>query len=149
MDSVYHQENWEPLPEDEFRTLLSEFVSQDGWVVDGNYNHLGVDEILWPKADTIVWLDTGRLITTWRVLKRTIRRSARREELWSGNRERMRNLAKRDPEDNIVLWSWTRHGHYRSRYEEAATGETWGHAEVHRLQSDREVEGFLQSLPGA
>lgn len=149
MDSVYHQENWQPLPDDEFLDILSEFVTQDGWVVDGNYSHLGVDGVLWPRADTIVWLDTGRLITVWRVLNRSVRRSLTHEELWAGNRERLRNLAKRDPEDNVVLWSWSRHGHYRSLYEEAATGETWDHAEIHRLGSDVEVEDFLQSLPGA
>ncbi len=96
MDSVYHQENWQPLPDDEFRNILSEFITQDGWVVDGNYSRLGTEEVLWPRADTIVWLDTGRLITTWRVFKRTVSRSAKREELWAGNRERLRNLAKRN-----------------------------------------------------
>jgi len=146
MDSVYHQENWEPLPDDEFRSILSEFVTQDGWVVDGNYSHLGVDEVLWPRADTIVWLDKGRLITAWRVLSRTVRRSVTREELWAGNREQLRNLTKRDPEENIVLWSWSRHGHYRSAYDAAAAGETWGHAVVYRLRNDREVEDFLEGL---
>jgi len=146
MDSVYHQENWEPLADDEFRSILSGFVSQDHWVVDGNYSRLGTEEVLWPRADTFVWLDTGRLITTWRVFKRTVSRSAKREELWAGNRERLRNLTKRDPEDNVVLWSWSRHGHYRSLYEEAATGEAWDHAEVYRLSNDREVEDFLEGL---
>ena len=38
LDSVYHQPGWEPLAEDEFQRLVTQRVSADGWVVDGNYS---------------------------------------------------------------------------------------------------------------
>ena len=42
-----------------------------------------------------------------RVVRRTLRRGLLRTELWHGNREDLRNLLDRDPEQNVVLWSWT------------------------------------------
>ena len=148
MDSVYHLENWQPRANDEFRAIISDFISKDGWVVDGNYTNMDVDEFLWPRADTIVWLDVGRSTATWRVLRRSVRRAVTREELWAENREQLRSLRKRDPEENVVLWAWTKHSHRRSEYEEAI-GEGWSHANVHRLRRGREVEDFLELLAPA
>lgn len=43
------------------------------------------------------------------VLVRTLRRGLTGVELWNGNRETLRNLLRRDPQHNILLWSWTNH----------------------------------------
>ena len=44
-----------------------------------------------------------------RVVRRTLWRGLLRTELWHGNREDLRNLLRRDPDQNVVLWSWTSH----------------------------------------
>jgi len=54
-------------------------------------------------------------------VRRTGLRKVLWRELWNGNRERWRNMLSLKPAENIILWSWTRHGHYRQRYEAAAT----------------------------
>src|SRR6185437_5351687 len=64
LDSVYHQPGWEPLPEDEFRRLVTAKTNEDGWVIDGNYSALR--SIVWAHADTVVWLDPPR----WTVMRR-------------------------------------------------------------------------------
>ncbi len=146
LDSVFHQPGWEPLPDPEFRARLEEFASGPKWVVDGNYTSHGTAELVWPRADSVVWLDLPRRSTTWRVTKRTIKRAVTREELWNGNREPLTNLYSPDPYKNIVVWSWTRHRGTRHRYEEHQKLGTWSHCEVHRLRSRTDVEVLLASL---
>ena len=145
LDSVMHMPGWEPRPNDEFRGVIDEFSSSEEWVIDGNYVSEGTAEPAWPRADTFVWMDPPRVRNTLRVVWRTFRRGVARQELWNGNREELRNIVKRDPEENIVLWAWTRHAHYRERYEEAMDS-SWAHADVHRLRNHAEVAGFLASV---
>src|SRR5690606_8241840 len=97
--------------------LLAAFLAgpgRDGWVVDGNWNNRLAGAL--DGADTVVWLDFPRRVVMARVLRRTVGRALTRRELWHGNRERLTNLLRRDPEENIVLWAWTEHGAYRERY---------------------------------
>jgi len=146
LDSVHHQPGWTFRPDDEMREIVAGFVAGDGWVVDGNYTSNGVSEIVWSRADTLVWLDLSRLLVTGRVIKRSLGRVITREELWSGNRERWGNLVDRRPEENVILWSWTRHRHYREKYGAMSENATWDHLEVIRLRSRRKVVGFLDGL---
>lgn len=36
LDSLYHQKDWEPLPDDEFRSAVTSVIGGERWVVDGN-----------------------------------------------------------------------------------------------------------------
>ena len=95
LDSVFHQPGWEPLPEQQFRTRVAEFVAGDRWVVDGNYSI--VQDLVWRRADTVVWLDPPRSQVMRRIIRRTLRRVISRAELWNGNRESWSNLLRADP----------------------------------------------------
>ena len=66
--------------------------------------------------------------------------------LWQRNRGPLANFYSTNPEENIVLWAWTRFDVYRERYGEAMSNGTWDHACVCRLRSSIEVEEFLASL---
>jgi adenylate kinase family enzyme len=144
LDSVYHGPNWTPRPE--FRDEVKAFVSGDGWVVDGNYTREGTMEIVWPSADTLVWLDPPRRLVMWRVMRRTLKRLLTGEELWNENRERLPNLLKTDPDENIVLWAWTNHNQVRGEYEQHLTDGTWDHLDVYRLRNRDAVTRFLAAL---
>ena len=145
LDSVYHQPGWQPLEDGEFRNRVREFIAQDGWVVDGNYTSHGVAQLVWPAADTIVWLDPPKRTVMGRVVRRTLRRVITRQELWNGNREPWTNLYSRDPYRNIIVWAWTRFDPTRTKYEQMLTDGTWGHLDVHRIRTRRELRGLLAS----
>jgi adenylate kinase family enzyme len=142
LDSIHHLPDWTSMPRDDFRAHVAEVVAGDGWVVDGNYR--AVRDLVWDRADTVVWLDLPRATTTARVLRRTLRRTLTRQELWNGNHEVLRNLVRRDPEKNIVLWAWTKQPLLREQYAAALADVP---DTVHRLHSPREVRWFLRSLP--
>lgn len=146
LDGVFHQPDWTELPDDQFRSRVAEFTDNDRWVVDGNYTSHGMRDVLWPKADSIVWLDMPKSVVMRRVVVRTIRRAASREELWNGNREPWTNLYSRDSEKNIVVWAWTRFDHVRNKYEQCMTDGTWAHAGINRLRTPGEVKRFLAPI---
>ena len=147
LDGLYHQADWVPASREEFReAVLKALTSYEqvngGWVVDGNYrSHVG--DILVDRADTWVWLDYPRRVVMVRVLRRTLDRTLFRRVLWNGNRESWRNLFRRDPELNILLWAWTTHPANRARL-----GAACAESEIPwiRLRSPGETDRWLASL---
>ncbi len=144
LDSIFHQPDWTPLPLEEFRARVDDVTEADGWVVDGNYS--AVRDLVWRKADTVVWLDLPRRVVMPQVVSRTLRRQILRTELWNGNREEWRDLFSRDPERSIILWSWTNHTKYRDRYLAAMSDPTWRGLTFVRLRSHADAERFLVEL---
>ena len=143
LDALNHRAGWTEAPVEELRAELSALLDAavDGWVVDGNYRRR-VGDLLQP--DTYVWLDYPRPLVMARVLRRTVGRGLLRRELWNGNRERLSSLVRRAPEDNIVLWAWTRHEAYRRDYAAASAAD--GDAAWVRLRSPHDAERWLAGL---
>lgn len=146
LDCVFHQPNWTPLPTDEFCARVTEFAAQDRWVIDGNYRSSGVLDIVWKYADTVVWLDPSRCMVMWQVTTRSLSRAAFGTELWNGNRERWRNLFSIDPEDNIVLWTWTRFDRRREIYRQRTSDPQWSDLRFVRLCSRKQQRTFINQL---
>jgi adenylate kinase family enzyme len=145
LDGVFHQAGWTHLPTPQFRARVAEFVAADGWVVDGNYSE--VRDLVWRRADTVVWLDLPRWQVMAQLLRRSLGRSLRRRELWNGNRESLRNLVRRDPRVNVVLWSWQHYRAYREEYLAAQNDPANGHLRFVRLTSRRAAAELLETVP--
>ena len=143
LDGLFHQPNWTPLDLDLFRYSVDVFTEQSRWVIDGNYSH--VRDIVWTRADLIVFIDLPRRLVTLRVVKRTFLRLLRREELWNGNRESIRNVLSTDPTKNIVVWSWKTHAKYHDEVPAEARALA-DHARIVTLISTRDVESFLETV---
>jgi adenylate kinase family enzyme len=144
LDAIFHQQNWAPLPVAEFRARVAMSVAAETWVVDGNYR--SAQDLVWARADTVVWLDPPRRVVMRQILRRSCRRLLCREELWNGNRENLRNLLTRDPGRNIVLWAWREHAKYHRRHSRAARDPAYSHLTFVRLGSPREARRFLDQL---
>jgi adenylate kinase family enzyme len=143
LDSIYHQPKWQPTPVEQFRAKVFALLDQyeRGWVCDGNYGALRRD--LMQRADTVVWLRLPFRIVYPRLLRRTITRSWRNEELWNTNRESFRlSFLSRD---SILLWGIT---HWRAhiRHVGRDIAECAGHARVLVLRSDRETAELLRAV---
>jgi adenylate kinase family enzyme len=146
LDAVHwHRPGWTSLEREPFRAAVDRFTAGDAWVVDGNYSGT-VQDVVWGRADTVVWLDPPRAVVMWQVIGRTLARIVRRTELWNGNRERWRSLATLDPRESIIAWAWTRHRPNRERYTARLTDPAWAHLRFVRLRSRGEVGSFLGSL---
>jgi adenylate kinase family enzyme len=146
LDSIYHQAGWRRLPVDEFRRQVGDLVAGDGWVLDGNYGD--VRELVWARADTVIWFDLPRWTVVRRVLFRTVRRGLARTPLWNGNRESLATLFKVAPDESLVRWAWTQHAKYHKRYSAAATDPAYGHLTFVRIGSPADSRRLLGQLDG-
>jgi len=144
LDSIYHQPGWSPLPDEEFQARVAVVTEPPGWVVDGNYSV--VRDIVWDKADTVVWFDLPYVTVMARTVRRTLHRTLTREELWNGNRERLSNLWSLKPDKSIIAWAATRHGVYRRRYDDAAHDPRWSGLHFVRLRSQAQADAFLDEV---
>ncbi|MGH3285364.1 MAG: hypothetical protein ACRDPD_11900 [Streptosporangiaceae bacterium] len=133
LDAIFHQPGWTELDEREFKSRVAAAVARPAWVIDGNYR--AVRDLVWARADTVVWLDPPRVLATARVIWRTGQRVLTHRELWNGNREHWSQLLSRDPERSIVAWSWSKHGYYRKMYAQAARDPRWEALQFIRVSS--------------
>jgi adenylate kinase family enzyme len=144
LDSVFHQPGWVPLPREEFRRRVAAAVAGERWVIDGNYTSQ-VKDLVWARADTVVWLDLPRRTVMRRVIWRSLWRAAKRTELWNGNRERWRNFFSVDKEESVIAWAWQTHAATRAKLEAARADQGNSHLEFVRLTSPAAVRRFLRS----
>ena len=113
LDALFWGRDWQPVPLELFRHRVERETRDDGWIVVGNYGQ--VRDIVWPNADTLIWLDLPLSLVMWRLVRRTVRRAATKEELWgTGNRETFRNsfLSRQ----SILLWALKTHRRNRQKY---------------------------------
>ena len=61
-----------PLPVLRARTTSA--VAGETWVIDGNKRALR--DIVWPRADTVVWLDYPLVVSLWRLGRRALWRTS-------------------------------------------------------------------------
>jgi len=145
LDSVFHQPGWVPLPRDEFRQRVAAVLAGERWVIDGNYTSQ-VKDLVWARADTVVWLDLPRRTVMRRIIWRSFRRAAARTELWNGNRERWRNFFSMDKEESVIAWAWQTHAATRAKLEAAMADQGNSHLKFVRLTTPAAVRRFLQDL---
>jgi adenylate kinase family enzyme len=100
LDALYWGRNWTAGPEDIFQVRVAEAAQGQRWAIDSNYSR--VRPLDWARADTVVYLNYSFGRVLWQLLRRTLRRSFSGEELWSGNRESLRQSFLR--RDSILLW---------------------------------------------
>jgi adenylate kinase family enzyme len=147
LDAIFHQPGWVELERDEFCGRVGAFVEGPGWVIDGNYS--AVRDLVWNAADTVVWIDLPRSTVIRQLVWRTLRRGVRRQELWNGNRESLRNLMSRDVDRNVVLWSWRNHARLAARYARAMSDPSWAHLRFVRVRGDADISLLLASVAAA
>jgi adenylate kinase family enzyme len=55
LDALHWEPDWEEAPLEVFRERVSDAIQGERWVVDGNYSK--VRDMVWGRADTVLWLD--------------------------------------------------------------------------------------------
>ncbi len=106
MDALFHGPGWEPIPT--FADDVAEVVDGDRWIFD-SHGYSEVQELMWARADTVIWLAYPRRVAATRVTRRSFARAWTRDPVFNDNVETFRSWL--DPE-HPVQWVWT---HYDSR----------------------------------
>ena len=138
LDAFQHGPNWQQATVEELRERTDPATAGDRWVCDGNYE--AVRDLVWGRADQLVWLDYERPLIMMRVVRRSEWRAVTRKPMWNENREDWRSWA--DPE-HPIRWAWSKHGERRRKYPDLLRRSEYAHLEVLRLRHPREARRLL------
>ena len=121
---------------------ISSALAPHTWVVDGNYS--AHRDLIWSQAPTLVWLDYPLRVLLWRLLRRTLRRTLGKEELWNGNRERF--ITQFLSRDSLFVWLFRTYWRRRHTFPLAFEQPEHSHLEVVILRSQSETHDWLSGL---
>ncbi len=140
LDALFWGPDWTETPPELFRARVTEALAGSGWTVDGNYSQ--VRDLVWARADTVVWLDYGFPLVFGRLLLRTLRRSLTREPLWNDNREDLyRSLLSHE---SILLFAIQSYGRRRRTYARLSRSAEHAHLRFVRHTSPRGTRRWLE-----
>jgi adenylate kinase family enzyme len=142
LDALNWESDWRTAPPDVFRSRVRDAINADRWVVDGNYSKIARD-LVWERADTVVWLNYSFLVTLYRAVSRTFRRVVTGEECCNGNRESLRIAFSRD---SIILWVLQTYHRRRAEYPSLLAAMEQRGAQIIRLHSPSEADRWLAQL---
>lgn len=141
LDELHWEPGWTQATPEAFAARVERATRGERWVADGNYSK--VRDLLWARAETIVWLDLPFGVIVRRLVARCVRRAWRREMLWAGNRETFRQSFF--SRDSVILWALRTHRRRRREYAGVFAAGVPG-VELVRLRSGAEAEAYLLEL---
>ena len=98
LDAFFWRAGWRESPRDEWKQRVATLLTQDAWIMDGNYLGTLVERLA--VADTVILLDIPRIRCIYRVVRRALRdRGKQRADLAEGCVEQF-------PDWAFIRWIW-------------------------------------------
>ncbi len=145
LDALNWDAGWQPAPRETFLARVDEAAPRDGrWVAAGDYRV--ARELLWRRADCVVWLDFPLHTVFWQLLRRSVRRWWTQELLWGKNRETIWTHLRVWSKDSLVYWLFATYWAKRGELLEQLAKPEHRHLKVFRFQRREELDDFLQSI---
>jgi len=142
MDQLFWKPDWQETSDEELFPKLTEVLSEEVWILDGNYNR--TNQLKWKRADTIVWIDLGYFRTFFQLFKRTLIRAVSQQELWpgTGNKESLyKSFMSRD---SILVWFFRYYHINQKRYSKLMQSTENSHIEMIHLKSPSQIRKFIK-----
>jgi len=139
IDDLTWLPDWQPVPADAQRQIITELCSRDSWVIDSAYG-VWLDVPL-ARADVVVGLDYPRWLSLWRVARRSVARATDKNPICGGNVESWRRVLSTE---SMVVWHFKSFGRKRRRIRAWARSSPG--PRIVRLRSPRATSRWLRSL---
>jgi energy-coupling factor transporter ATP-binding protein EcfA2 len=140
LDDINWLPGWQERETADFRERVAIAAAETQWVFVGNYS--AVRDLLWPRADTMIWIDLPFLTTATQLVRRTYRRNAYGDPCCNGNRESwLRTLGP----DSILLWLLKTYSKNRRTIPKALAEHADGKT-IHILRSRVQIAEFLEGI---
>jgi hypothetical protein len=144
LDALYFGPQFSTVPVEVLRERTIDAVSGERWVTDGNKK--AVRDLVWPRADTIIWLDYPLVVSLWRLGKRAVWRTSKvqAEAAESGDRTSVPKQLLAGAKG--VLKALRSHMGQRREYPRLFAAPQNRHLAVARLRSPRATRRWLANV---
>lgn len=146
LDGLFWLDNWVPVDKETFRQKVEMALATPRWVVDGNYSSK-VQDLVWERAQMVIWLDYPFLLVLSRLVRRTFRRALTGELLWGSNRESL--LKAFFSRDSLILYFLRTYKKKRKQYARLSVSPEFSDIQFVRLRSPRQARQLLAELTSA
>jgi len=144
LDALHWEPNWQEAPDEIFRARVEQVVQAEGWAIAGNY-HV-VRDLIWPKAEAIIWLDYSLPRIFWQLTRRTFTRWWRRELLWGTNYENLATHFKLWSQESLYHWLFKTYSRRKREIPILLSQPEYRHIQLIRFSHPSETKQWLQSL---
>jgi adenylate kinase family enzyme len=146
LDALHWEPGWVEAEREVFRERVRRAIAPESWVMAGNYTHQ--QDLSWPVADTVVWLDLGLPTVLRRCVVRSWRRWRSADLLWGTNREVFwEHLLLWNPDKSLIAYTIKTHRARRRRFEALMRDPRWSHLTFIRLRSVEAIDRWLDEIP--
>lgn len=144
-DALFWETGWRKAERQTFLGRVDAATAGTEWVVDGNYGSAGARDIVWSRADTVIWLDFSLWVTLARLTRRNLARIRSGKEIWpgTGNRETVRNTFFSF--DSLYVWALRTYRRRRREYPVVLARPEYAHLDVLRFTSPRDADRWLNA----
>lgn len=144
LDELNWEPNWQAAPLEVFRARVEKATQAERWIVAGNY-HI-VRDLIWPKAEAIIWLDYPFSTVLWQLTHRTFRRWWNQELLWGTNREPLWTHFKLWSNDSLYHWLFKTYWRRKREFPMLLSQPEYQHLKLIRFTDPKETKEWLESL---
>ena len=138
-DPFYWEADWKIASDEQVLQRLVEVIARETWILDGNFEDRR--ELVWGRADCIIWLDYSLPTVLSRVVLRNLRWFVTQQRIWSGNRMTLARAL------SGIRHAARSYAGKKARYPVFLAD--FPDTPVHRLQTNRATEAWLAQLRAA
>src|SRR5687767_12993486 len=144
LDALHWEPNWQEAPPEVFRARVEKATQAERWIVAGNY-HV-VRDLVWSKAEAVIWLDYSLWRIFWQLTRRTFARWWSQELLWSTNREPLLAHLKFWSKESLYNWLFKTYGRRKHEYPMLLSQPEYRHLNLIRFTHPKERDEWLRNL---
>ena len=142
LDELHWEPNWIEVSDEEMRSRVKIALTGDRWVTDGNYGK--IRNLVWGKADTVVFLDYSFPVVMTRLFWRTMWRSFTQQQVCNGNRESLQKAFF--ARDSILLWALQTYDKNRQQYPLLFRQPEYSHIHFIHLRSPQATKDWRSAI---
>lgn len=144
LDALFWKPDWVETDLDEFRRKVDLATRVPAWALAGNYNN--ARDLVWPRAEAVVWLDYPFLLAFKRQWLRTLQHWWTQEPLWGTNYEHLLPQLMFWSKKSLVYWQVRSYRRHKWFYLQLIASPENSHLKFFHFKNPRETEAWLDSI---
>jgi hypothetical protein len=144
LDALFWKPGWVESDLAEFRQKVDAATRAPAWALAGNYNN--ARDLVWPRAEAVVWLDYPYLLVFGRQWKRTLLRWWKQELLWGTNYERLFPQLQVWSKTSLFYWQVRSYRRHKWLYPKLMASPENSHLQFFQFKNPRETQAWLNTL---